>query len=196
MNYKLLAIATVASIFAILSYLYFDQAVAQYFASNSYGLKKYFSFITTFGKAEYYLVPSLLLFLLFRKKKEHISKASLYIFSTVALSGIFTDIIKIIVARYRPPALLHDNLYGFNWFDIGYIVNSFPSGHATTAFSAFVAFGLLFKRYFYLFLIPAFLIAVSRVVLDVHYLSDVTIGALVGSLWSYFLYYKFYKESR
>jgi undecaprenyl-diphosphatase len=58
---------------------------------------------------------------------------------------------------------------------------SFPSGHTITAFSVAVALGS-----FYTFLLPpllvcAFSIAVSRILLGMHFLSDVVVGALVGA---------------
>jgi undecaprenyl-diphosphatase len=57
---------------------------------------------------------------------------------------------------------------------------SLPSGHATTAFAALVAFGTLWPRSRTLWLVYALLIAVSRVVVTAHYPSDVLAGALVG----------------
>ena len=57
---------------------------------------------------------------------------------------------------------------------------SLPSGHATTAFAALVAFGTLWPRARTIMWIYALLIAVSRVVVTAHYPSDVLAGALVG----------------
>lgn len=57
---------------------------------------------------------------------------------------------------------------------------SFPSGHTMHA----VAFSLVLAHFFPLALLPlaafAFLVAVSRVALGLHYPSDVAIGALIG----------------
>lgn len=57
---------------------------------------------------------------------------------------------------------------------------SFPSGHTITAFSVAVALGS-----FYTFLLPpllfcAFSIAISRILLGMHFLSDVVAAALLG----------------
>jgi len=181
---------------AFLSYLFLDKTLAAYFSTNPQSIEIIFSYITTLGLSQYYLIPSFLLFLIFIKKNNAISKASLFIFLSVSISGILSIVIKMIFARYRPYMLFGgDHLYGFSWFDYGYLVNSFPSGHTTTAFSAFVGFCFLFPRYKILFLLLATLIAFSRVVLDVHYLSDVIMGALLGTLTTYFLYIKLYKEN-
>jgi membrane-associated phospholipid phosphatase len=56
-----------------------------------------------------------------------------------------------------------------------------PSGHAATAFGAATAVGLVHPRLRAPLLVLAGLIAVSRVWLGVHYLSDVVAGAAIGS---------------
>lgn len=194
MNYKVVFFTIAALIFTRYSYIHFDKSLALCFANNPCNIREFFSNITKYGQSEYYLIPSFALFLLFRNFKENIAKAALYIFTTVALSGILSIIIKIIVARYRPPAFIHDHLFGFSWFDVGYMVNSFPSGHVTTVFSVAMALGLLLPRFLNYFFAVAVAIALSRVVLSVHYLSDVTAGALLGCLTSYLLYFRFYKK--
>jgi undecaprenyl-diphosphatase len=57
---------------------------------------------------------------------------------------------------------------------------SLPSGHATTAFAAAIAIGLLWPALRPLVWIYAVMIALSRVVLFAHHPSDVIAGALVG----------------
>jgi membrane-associated phospholipid phosphatase len=58
---------------------------------------------------------------------------------------------------------------------------SMPSGHAATAFAAAVAAGLVHPRLRRPLLVLAALIALSRVWLGVHYLSDILVGAALGS---------------
>ncbi len=57
---------------------------------------------------------------------------------------------------------------------------SFPSGHATQAFAAAAAIVWLVPSLRVPALVLAALVAASRVVLGVHYASDVIVGALVG----------------
>ncbi len=68
---------------------------------------------------------------------------------------------------------------------------SFPSGHTITACSVAVALGA-----FYPLLIPflafcAFCIAISRILLGMHFLSDVVAGALIGTGLGIASYYVF-----
>ena len=66
--------------------------------------------------------------------------------------------------------------------------SSFPSGHATGAAAFYIAAAVLLRprlgrRAWWLLAVPL-LIAASRVLLGVHYLSDVTAGLLVGGCWA------------
>jgi len=56
-----------------------------------------------------------------------------------------------------------------------------PSGHAATAFAAAVAVGLFHPRLRVPLIALAGLVAISRVWLGVHYLSDVLVGAALGA---------------
>ena len=62
---------------------------------------------------------------------------------------------------------------------------SMPSGHAAGAFAAAVAVGLVHPRLRWPLLVLASLIALSRVWLGVHYLTDVIVGAALGSAVAY-----------
>lgn len=89
-------------------------------------------------------------------------------------------VVKRMVRRYRPVDPRVDVLVQTpsRW--------SFPSSHATSTTTAAVAFGAVLGRRSPLALVP--LMAVSRVVLGVHYPTDVvagvTLGAVVGRLSS------------
>lgn len=177
-------------VIVVISYLFFDRDIALYFSKHDV-YKNIFEFFTSFGRSEKYLIPSLLVYIIFRKR-EIVKKYAILVFASVAISGIIADIIKVIVARYRPTMLIHHNLYGFSWFDIGYSVNSFPSGHATTAFAAMLSFAYIWPKYKPFFISLACLIALSRVVLDAHYPSDIITGATLGGYTTYITYKKLF----
>lgn len=58
---------------------------------------------------------------------------------------------------------------------------SFPSGHTITAFSVSVALGAFYPVSLVLLLFCALSIAVSRILLGMHFLSDVAVGAIIGT---------------
>lgn len=62
---------------------------------------------------------------------------------------------------------------------------SFPSGHSITAFAAALPLGLFFPSLMIGLLFCAISIAVSRVVLGMHFLSDVVAGSAIGSMLGY-----------
>lgn len=71
---------------------------------------------------------------------------------------------------------------------------SFPSGHAATAMSAAMAFGLLYPAARYPLLFAALLVPASRVILGSHYISDVLIGSILGIFTSIILYRKYFEH--
>jgi undecaprenyl-diphosphatase len=58
---------------------------------------------------------------------------------------------------------------------------SFPSGHTITAFAVAVSIGAFYPPLLGILLFFAFAIATSRILLGMHFLSDVAVGALVGT---------------
>lgn len=58
---------------------------------------------------------------------------------------------------------------------------SFPSGHAITAFAVAIALGEFYPVLLAPLLFCAFAIATSRILLGMHFLSDVVAGAMLGT---------------
>lgn len=58
---------------------------------------------------------------------------------------------------------------------------SFPSGHTITAFSIAVTLGVFYPLFLAPLLFCALSIAASRILLGMHFLSDVVVGAIVGT---------------
>lgn len=57
---------------------------------------------------------------------------------------------------------------------------SFPSGHAITAFAVAISLGLFYPELQTCLLVMALLIAASRIILGMHFLSDVVAGTTIG----------------
>ncbi len=105
-----------------------------------------------------------------------------YIKAQLIFSLVIVRVLKTVLGRSQPG-------YGsdFNFFEIGFKYNAFPSGHSADAFVSALFLFFLFKhskydRYRFLPLIYASMIAVSRVFVSSHYPSDVAAGIAIGSL--------------
>ncbi len=152
---------------------------------------------TNLGKAQWYLWPSglgmIICLTLSQQKKIPLAqrrewlrcgRAYGFFFACVAVSGIVTDIIKPLAGRARPVLLQRENFYGFHPFTLHThdTLNSLPSGHTTTAFAVAFALMVLQPRCKGWPLLFAVALAVSRVMVNAHYVSDVIAGALVGTV--------------
>src|ERR1700722_14190267 len=62
---------------------------------------------------------------------------------------------------------------------------SFPSGHTITAFAVMVALGMFYPMMLPGLFFCAVSVAVSRILLGMHFLSDVTAGAAIGGALGY-----------
>ena len=63
------------------------------------------------------------------------------------------------------------------------LTSSFPSGHASSAFfAAIVLSGWVDVGWTLVFFVVAAIIALSRVVVRIHHLSDIVVGSIVGTL--------------
>jgi undecaprenyl-diphosphatase len=103
-----------------------------------------------------------------------------YVFLAVALPGIFATVIKRLIGRARPLVEGADVFVFSPGWRVEYA--SLPSGHATTAFAAAMAVGLVWPRLRPWVWAYALGIGFSRVALTSHHPSDVLAGAVVGIL--------------
>ena len=68
---------------------------------------------------------------------------------------------------------------------------SFPSGHSITAFAIAMSVGLFYTDLQAVLIVVALLIASSRIILGMHFLSDVLAGSIIGILlgtWTYHMF--------
>ena len=117
------------------------------------------------------------------------------------VSGILTLLVihffkKILFKGVPRPvaALSEENLHLVEGVKIA-LMNSFPSGHATTAFAVFTILCLYFVKCKsqYLWISLAILASLSRVYLSQHFLVDIFVGSFLGILIA-FISMSFYKR--
>jgi membrane-associated phospholipid phosphatase len=104
-----------------------------------------------------------------------------FVFTAVAVPGLFVTIVKRLIGRARP-FVVGEDVWAYLPFSWRVEYASLPSGHATTAFSALVAIGALYPPARALMWTYAVAIAASRVIITTHHPSDVLAGAIVGAL--------------
>lgn len=131
--------------------------------------------------------------LLFFIGKKHAARPWLFFAMAYILTFVLRTVFKFILARYRPELYFSHGLYGFHFFSLKHDWTSMPSGHAASAFGGFLALAaIIHKRWVtYLFLLLATIVALSRLVIVVHYPSDIIFGAYLGILavyWTHSLY--------
>lgn len=128
------------------------------------------------GDMRFWIAVSLGFLILYRfipEKKRHIAwKMIFLVLPAAGLAGGIAEWIKPFFHVLRPCAGL-----AFCPTDF-----SFPSTHSSVAFAAFGVLALLYSVWF---LVPAAIIAISRVVVNVHTIVDITGGAVFGLLIAY-----------
>ncbi|MBL4786832.1 MAG: phosphatase PAP2 family protein [Cohaesibacteraceae bacterium] len=159
-----------------------------------------FSAVTEFGKSTWYLVivgVVLLGSLIWRMKRHpgrtlsaaltHIQLTLLFVFVTIAGSGLIATTLKPLFGRARPRYFEELGTIHFEWFRFGSGYASFPSGHSTT-FGALAVLAILLVPKFRFFILALFgLLAFSRVAVGAHYPSDVLVGFTIGLAFSWWL---------
>ncbi|GAB4405576.1 MAG: glycosyltransferase family 39 protein [Thermodesulfovibrionales bacterium] len=134
-------------------------------------------FIT--GRAYIIVLPFLILFLL-KERKGGLVILALSFFSILLADGS-ANALKHLIGRVRPCNVL-DNVHLLVGCSSSF---SMPSNHAANSFAFATPFMFMTRnRLRYLFVFIAALVCLSRVIVGVHYPSDVIVGAVAGSLMS------------
>jgi membrane-associated phospholipid phosphatase len=128
--------------------------------------------------------------------------------ASLAVSGLAVGVLKPLVGRLRPKYLLHEGVYGVDPLNLDIGMTGFPSGHSQTAWVVATVLVLLAAHLRQamgsrplwpprwgsaLRLVPALaisvatLVAVSRVLLNDHFVSDVLAGSLLGAVTTLWL---------
>jgi len=106
------------------------------------------------------------------------SSYAFFVFCSVWVAATVGAVLKFVIGRGRP--ILDRGADIFVPCSWDWLYNSMPSGHALLSFAGLVMIGLLAPRARWFTWSLAILIGASRVVLGVHWTSDVILGAFVG----------------
>ena len=107
-----------------------------------------------------------------------------YLLAAVGGSYLFTLLLAYLIRRKRPYEVTPDAEHMSQMI----YTPSFPSGHATMAFALATTLVLLFSPVIWVAVILyaiASIISLARVVVGVHYVTDVLAGAIVGVVGSF-----------
>lgn len=121
----------------------------------------------------------------------------------LAVCTLLTHLFKrvIYVGQPRPLRLLEGLARAVPLIKDNRYVNSFPSGHTSTAFTTSLLLAFIVRRWWapYAFTLLAFLVGYSRVYLAQHFVTDVLAGIFVGIVSAYaalLAYQRFRKKRR
>ena len=128
---------------------------------------------------------------LFEKSRNSIFFVIVY---SVFISIFLSLILKYIIGRQRPVFFEALDMSGFYPFTLDWAFNSMPSGHTSTSFSILMMLTNFNKKLNILIYLIAIIIGISRVCFGAHWLSDVVLGALIGTLSSYISYKYIYRK--
>jgi membrane-associated phospholipid phosphatase len=169
------------------SILFFDRPLASLcdsFPSNIHTVFTYVSLLSSFPVA---LAASLIMITFFvirvygRKMTMATQAPLLFVPATALTSWFVVSTLKYFFGRFRPVMLLTRDLYGFQFLQSGYANTSFPSGHAAIAFSLLLAAAVVRPGDRLALVVLAIIMALSRIIITAHFLSDVLAGAVVGA---------------
>jgi membrane-associated phospholipid phosphatase len=148
---------------------------------------------TDWAKGAYWLAGSALLYALAESAIAisgespwllSVSRAALAFLASLAAASAILHSIKIALGRRRPRDEFDFGFYGFQPFHFAMQYDSFPSGHAMTICCVAVILSGTIPVLAPLWFVGALYLALTRAVLNAHFLSDVFIGAGIGVVTS------------
>ena len=114
------------------------------------------------------------------------------VLGSAALSGAVGELLKIVIRRERPGQSMGEYVFR-DWADRPFSTASLglPSSHVIVAFGALAMLGLLFPRARPVWYALAVGCAFSRVAAHGHFMSDVTLAAVIGIATAWLLWRRF-----
>ena len=172
------ALVVVAVIALIVAFL-LDQATAHWISTySSSELKRVMRIVSRVGDWPAHMIAGTIgITIAFAAGSRAWKRIFLAMLVALALAGVTTRAIKIATGRARPSVKTEAR---WNGPQLSSKYQAFPSGHTASSTAFFVALFLARKKLGAPLLLIPILIALSRMILGAHYLSDVTFAAIVG----------------
>ena len=159
-----------------------DRPFACYFEYAEWRRHGPWKALTKIGESHWWLVGAFVLAVAcYVARRRSLAMRFLLLFCSVATSGLFVVILKVIFGRARPGLMFSDDpTYGFAFFRTGGEWNAFPSGHSATVAALCGVACILVPRGIILWCLAAGAVASTRVIMGSHCVSDVVAGFYVG----------------
>ena len=183
--------ALLAMVLALAGLAFLDAWISQEATAWPWAWRRLFYAITDYGLSEWFLVPSASVLVtaclamavprsLWRGACAEIALLAGFVFLGIGFPALLSNLAKRLIGRVRPVEFEQFGAFAFRPLFNDWTFQSFPSGHSTTAIAvAFIA-GFLWPRTFRPLLAIGLAVCISRVVVGVHYPTDIAGGALVG----------------
>lgn len=184
----------------------FDHQISQWALALPDPIRGALAEITPYGESDWILWPAGVLFVatalvalvirwrLMRTMLWQFTALYAFIFCGVGLPSLVATLAKRLIGRGRPDRFADGGTLNFRWNWLDWTYQSFPSGHATTAFALAAVIGFVSPRWFYPGLALAAVIGFSRLTEGAHYPSDVIAGALLGLAGAYLVRWAFARQ--
>jgi membrane-associated phospholipid phosphatase len=202
---KLILLGVAALILVVISLLFLDQRAANLLteeqALNSYRVTRE---LTDIGETGHWFALAFLCILIpwmylkyarsvlpaLRLRLERLQLWGNTFLLALIGAGLAVHLIKFAFGRARPNQSDDHYPWNFYFFNHHWHFHSFPSGHSQTLFTVAIGFAFAFPKYRYLFYVLAGLLAMTRVLLNQHFLSDVIMGGYMGYAISLLIFYR------
>jgi undecaprenyl-diphosphatase len=191
--------AVLALSLIVFSMLILDPFMLERSKALSPEVRNFFRAITDIGKSNWMLIPTgiaIALAFVMRKRDGGLRRSAAYgliastigfVFVSIAGAGLISSLTKNILGRARPKLFDIAGPLDFQLFAFDPDYASLPSGHATNIFAFAAVIGILWPRGRVLLYTLAAWIAASRFLIGQHYVTDVALGAVLGTVFPYYV---------
>ncbi|KQV20363.1 phosphatidic acid phosphatase [Rhizobium sp. Root1203] len=120
-----------------------------------------------------------------RFRMVYFAQMAAYVGTSVLLAALVANILKFAIGRARPLLYEQEGIFSFAPFNMDFLHQSFPSGHSANIGALFMALALLFPRFRLAFIGIGLWLGATRIILGVHYPSDVAAGLALGAWFAF-----------